>query len=153
MTNAYGEFKRELNKLCERGILPKEQKKIFAAHGGVDNPGALIFAVCSDLHLMFQSAPPKSEAYQKTSEAIIRLVCDILPPQTAPDAVVVCAYIRLTAKANAADSPQRLFAALNAHNEEYWQSLQNIRTGQRLFAPEKDYTAVDAIKPKDGSGS
>lgn len=149
MTNAYGEFKRELNKLCERGILPKEQKKIFAAHGGVDNPGALIFAVCSDLHLMFQSAPPKSEAYQKMSEAIIRLVCDILPPRNDSDAAVICAYIRLTAKANNADSPQRLFTLLNKHNEEYWQSLQNIRTGRRVFAPEKDYAVIAATKTED----
>lgn len=153
MANAYGEFKRELNKLCERGILPKEQKKIFAAHDGIDNPGALLFAVCSDLHLMFQASPPKSEAYQKTSEATIRLVCDIMPPRYESDSAVVCAYIRLTAKANAADSPQKHFAALNAHSEEYWRSLQNIRVGQRLFEPEKDYAADDALKPKDGSGS
>ena len=69
MIEEYSKFKIELASLCERGKISKDTKKAFSHYAETLDPGKLIYAVCSDLTLLFERSPIDSKEYAAVCEA------------------------------------------------------------------------------------
>lgn len=130
----YSKFKIELASLCERGKISKDTKKAFSHYAETLDPGKLIYAVCSDLTLLFERSPIDSKEYAAVCAAAVDMIFPLKRLFVNLDRhfAVVCAFLRLTVKANARPTPS-LFKIVNAGLREYHESLQNIKYGLRLF--------------------
>lgn len=93
----------------------------------------LIYSVCSDLIVLFDNAELNSVEYGCVSEAVVMLIMSVSAAVKgfSRDVATLCAYIKLTQKANCGDAAQ--FEKLKKHAEDFNKSLQNVRYGLPLF--------------------
>lgn len=134
MLDEYKKFTAELAELCERGVIKKSNKKRFSHYENSDNPCELIYSVCTDLSLIFGESGRASAEYAALCAAAEKFISSLKHLFINFDRhfAVVCAYIRVTAKANAAGDPTA-FKIMGDRLEEYNKSLHNIKYGAELF--------------------
>ncbi|MDE6401761.1 MAG: hypothetical protein K2L54_04020 [Clostridiales bacterium] len=135
MLKEYKAFIDGLAQLCERGVIKKQNKKRFSHYENCDNPCELIYSVCTDLLLTFGESEKASTEYAALCAAAEKFIMSLNYMFVNSDRyfAVVCAYIRITAKANAVGSSSA-FKIMGERLEEYNKSLQNIKFGRELFA-------------------
>lgn len=135
MPDEYKEFTDELARLCERGVIKKSNKNRFSHYENSDDPCALIYSVCTDLSYLFGESELASAEYSALCAAAENFIMSLKYKFENFDRhfAVVCAYIRVTVKANATGA-RSAFKIMSDRLEEYNKSLQNIKFGRELFS-------------------